>query len=243
MESGFRHMILSHNPTKVLPINFQPNWFNNCLVWLRADKVVLNGSTVSQWTDLSGNAAHMTQPTAGVQPTFTFSESTLNGQPAVRFTSASSTTMFHNPVVSAQPYEVIFATTFIGPAGLSGVQLNIYASANGPEAGAFAGPGLYLNAGSTISGPASLPLSTGVVCSYVFNNTTSKIYMNNSQTAIGSGNGGAGTLASTFNLGSAGANFMNGNIGEMIVYSTSLSNAARLELFAYLGARYKITVS
>lgn len=58
-------------------------------LWLDAadaGTITLNGSTVSQWSDKSGNARHATQGTAANQPTYTASG--LNGKPVLTFDGA-----------------------------------------------------------------------------------------------------------------------------------------------------------
>ena len=55
-------------------------------LWLDADDastITLNGTTVSQWNDKSGNARHASQATAANQPTYTTSG--LNGKPVISF--------------------------------------------------------------------------------------------------------------------------------------------------------------
>ena len=55
-------------------------------LWLDADDastITLNGSTVSQWNDKSGNNRHVIQPTAAWQPTY--APSGLNGRPSLAF--------------------------------------------------------------------------------------------------------------------------------------------------------------
>lgn len=55
-------------------------------LWLDAEdatSITLNGTTVSQWNDKSGNARHAVQGTAANQPTYTTSG--LNGKPALTF--------------------------------------------------------------------------------------------------------------------------------------------------------------
>ena len=52
--------------------------------WLKADAgVVLNGSTVSQWSDYSGNNRHAVQANASNQPTYYASDSRMNGLPSI----------------------------------------------------------------------------------------------------------------------------------------------------------------
>lgn len=60
-----------------------------CKLWLRGDiGVVLNGSAVAQWSDLSGLGNHYTQATAINQPAYVASN--INGRPGLRFDGATS---------------------------------------------------------------------------------------------------------------------------------------------------------
>ncbi|MFM6248178.1 MAG: hypothetical protein ACKPEQ_03330, partial [Dolichospermum sp.] len=54
-------------------------------LWLDAadaSTIILNGSTVSQWRDKSGNGRHVSQATAANQPLFVTNQ--LNGLPVIR---------------------------------------------------------------------------------------------------------------------------------------------------------------
>lgn len=68
---------------------FKASWTPTALspaLWLDANDastITLNGTTVSQWRDKSGNARHASQDTAANQPTY--STTGLNGRPTLRF--------------------------------------------------------------------------------------------------------------------------------------------------------------
>ena len=62
---------------------FQPSNLPNLKLWLKSDNVILNGTKVSQWTDLSGNNNHIIQNDANKQPLLM--PSMLNGYPTVKF--------------------------------------------------------------------------------------------------------------------------------------------------------------
>ncbi|MFM5937978.1 MAG: hypothetical protein ACKOQR_06925 [Dolichospermum sp.] len=74
-------------------------------LWLDAadsSTIILNGSTVSQWRDKSGNGRHISQGTAANQPTYTANG--LNGKPVLTFDGSD----FFNPVtVSLSEFSVI----------------------------------------------------------------------------------------------------------------------------------------
>ena len=63
-------------------------------LWLDAadsNTITLNGSTVSQWNDKSGNARHVSQAAAARQPTYTANG--LNGKPVLTFNAAKPSVM------------------------------------------------------------------------------------------------------------------------------------------------------
>jgi hypothetical protein len=66
---------MAMNPKLLRPkaTGFDPKSVSGLAAWYDgsvATSVTLNGSTVSQWSDLSGNARHLTQATAASQPTY-----------------------------------------------------------------------------------------------------------------------------------------------------------------------------
>lgn len=61
---------------------------SNLAIWLDAEdaaSITLNGATVSQWNDKSGNGRNVVQPTAILQPTYT--AGAINIHPAMTFDS------------------------------------------------------------------------------------------------------------------------------------------------------------
>lgn len=66
--------------------DFEPTDIAGLKLWLRADLgVTLNGATVSDWADQSGNGYHLTQAAAPSQPTFVASDAGANNQAAIDF--------------------------------------------------------------------------------------------------------------------------------------------------------------
>lgn len=66
-----------------MPGGFDPRRIGAVALWLDGtvrSSLTLNGTTVSQWNDLSGNGRHATQTTAASQPSAT---ATINGRAAV----------------------------------------------------------------------------------------------------------------------------------------------------------------
>ena len=78
-------------------------------LWLDAEdaaSITLNGSTVSQWDDKSGNDRHVTQPTAASQPTYTLNG--LNGKPVLTFDGGD---WFSNLSLSLSQFSVSLVET------------------------------------------------------------------------------------------------------------------------------------
>ena len=75
----------SRSRSKVSMTLWTPTQLNTAL-WMDSDDsrtITLNGATVSQWNDKSGNARDVSQPTAAAQPTY--SATGLNGKPILTF--------------------------------------------------------------------------------------------------------------------------------------------------------------
>jgi uncharacterized protein YjdB len=87
----------------------------NLSLWLDADEassITLNGSTVSQWNDKSGNGRHATQGTASAQPAYTASG--LNGRPVLTF---DSTNDFLGTALTLPHPLSVYAVAQLGSAG------------------------------------------------------------------------------------------------------------------------------
>lgn len=63
---------------------WDPSLLPGIAAWYVADRgITLNGSTVSQWADQSGNGYHLAQSTPDYQPTYSLTS--FNGKPGVTF--------------------------------------------------------------------------------------------------------------------------------------------------------------
>lgn len=75
-----------YNSSSSAPVNWTPADLPNLALWLDAadaSTITLNGSTVSQWKDKSGNGRHVAQATAANQPTY--ASTGLLNKPTLRF--------------------------------------------------------------------------------------------------------------------------------------------------------------
>lgn len=87
--------------------NVDAGLYGNCLLWVDASRhssFALNGTSVVQWSDISGNGAHLVQSSGALQPT----RSTLkNNLPVVRFASGTSQAMSNSAPTVGQSFTTV----------------------------------------------------------------------------------------------------------------------------------------
>ena len=108
-----------------------PSELSNLSYWLDADDastITKDGSNkVSAWNDKSGNAKHATMTTASRQPTYTASDSVLNGKPSVK---SSSNNGKIGLTISSSPQREIFMVAYFndGIDNNFGEHMNLFSS-------------------------------------------------------------------------------------------------------------------
>ena len=230
----------------------------NLGLWLRADKgVVLNGTTVSQWNDQSGNGNNAIQGTANAQPLYV--ENVLNGLPTLRFDGGNDlmniTTNLMNGISAYTCFSVIKYTYNTNNTLISG---NL-AGGNSESFLNYA----YIFAANTLYGNLTLRNGMGYIendCYTNFNvlsqnfngNGTGnsgklKIYKNGTNLSLTYlGTVPSTTLANTSLLIGREVpnnNWMNGDIAEIIFYNSALSDYNRQQVEKYLSSKYNISVA
>ena len=128
-------------------------------LWLDADDastITLNGSTVSQWDDKSGNSRHVTQSTSANQPSYT--TRTLDGKQVVEFSGnqmlfSTATVLSGNPDVLMA---VVVQFDINIAAGDRSLQLGPGQGTSYVISGGSDGYSSRFNNGNEIYGPASL---------------------------------------------------------------------------------------
>jgi hypothetical protein len=79
-------------------------------LWLRADQgVMVNGTTVSQWTDRSGNGRHAVQPAGARQPLYL--RTAQAGRPALRFDGVDDFLSFPCPVTGLSGMTILLVSS------------------------------------------------------------------------------------------------------------------------------------
>ena len=209
-------------------------------LWLDAadaSTITLNGSTVSQWNDKSGNGRNVSQPTASAQPTS--NTRTLNGLNVLDFNVdiIGRSTPFVTINTPWLVYSVITFDSFTGNPvyiGLQGAQTtHIGWSSNGNIQFYNPATGVVGLSGSVIT--ANTPALVGV--QYDTTNLTG-IYNGAAQ-----GSPAVTIPADTalFNIGShasGASNYFDGAIGEIVFIQSTVSLSNRQKLEGYLAWKW-----
>jgi hypothetical protein len=226
---------------------FSPSDITGLAAWYDASNaasITLNGSTVSQWNDLSGNGRHQVQGSASLQPTY--NASGLNGKgtlttsgtqwtQASAFASSSSATIFLVwKIANAAGTPFIFQRggvndvhSFLMNPGTNQLQARRGASNQGTL---------------TVSGLGTADIWR--VGTLVFSTTLSRVYNGNTvgtdNTATVSAPVGNKVLT-LFALDSA-TRAGHPGIAEFLYYSSQLDDTQQAAVRTYLGNKWGITL-
>lgn len=203
-------------------------------VWYDASdaaSITSSVTLVSQWNDKSANGYHLTQGTGANQPVT--GVDTINSLNALKFTGATPMFMTNTTFPTlAQPF-TCFAVVKVNNTASS--KTAVHGATSGQTAMTFdASEHCLIGMGSNLSGTSVVTTS---VCCTIGNNTSSFVFKDGAQEATGA----AGTASMTdIRIGanqtpSAG---FDGDIGEVLIYPSSLSTGDRNTVEAYLKAKW-----
>ena len=204
----------------------------------RADTNVTGTSQVSDWGDMSGNSHNLTQGTAGNRPALV--SSSINGQPVIRFTRANSHFLARasSPTIS-QPYTMAIV---LQGSTHPGAQEWVASTAS---AGQFSGILMSSDAKVSVYADATVikggAFNTNAHC-HIFHafSSFSKLYSDNTQVASGTP-GGTGIGGIRIGTQSAGSEFWNGDVAELLLYDHLLDSTDMTAMAQYVFDRYAIT--
>lgn len=212
-------------------------------LWLDSDDfstITLNGSNVSQWDDKSGNDNHFAQSIASSQPLYT--GQTINGVQAIDFDGSND--YLHNLALSINlPITVFIVIKQDSDPGEDAD--TIYDSSTGRALFAYDGRSIAdfyriaTTGGSIIKSEATANL-TPHYYTFVYNGASSE--MSRDGVLLNSGDVGLPS-ASDFYLGSnitGTANFLDGKIGEFIIYERVLDSGEINQVESYLSNKWSL---
>lgn len=215
-----------------------PDTLTGLVLWLKADAItgLADGAAVASWLDSSGAGNSVSQGTSADQPTY--QTSVLNGKPALHFNGTSyflsRTTGF--PINSDYTIAAVFRASSFTPnnvvlGGTTGEALYLQGTAM---------PRLYEN-GTFAVAPTAMALNTFAVVSGIFTDATLRGAIRVNQGVDGTGTATQHNADANIQIGAfAGANFLNGDIAEIVVYSRALSVIERANVETYLAAKYAL---
>ena len=228
----------------------------NLKLWCRGDAgVTLDGSSkVQAWYDVSGNGNNFIQPTAGSRPSYTASDASFNGNPAITIGTAGQ--FLYNPATLGNG--TVTFTMFAVDRMNAGTNQRLVSSYNtnwlfgnwGTYEDQF-----YFN---------SWMYGSGGTCGGTVTNTTPDVYphlyeaTSNGVTASGTNVYDMGRLLATctagtpngpqqiqlggYNSASTGSEFSTGEVAEIIYFNSILTTAQRQVVEGYLGYKYNLPV-
>ena len=229
-----------------------PSSLSSLNLWLDADDastITLNGSTVSQWRDKSGQARHASESNASLQPVYTISG--LNSKPVVTFNQDQMDAP--GVVLTGQGHEVYIVAS-IGSADMQGRLLSLRQTGAGGE---FNNPGSWiplmwqdaLGASAVHNNQGTTPLiqiqSLGVNQANIFSshlNSGLSLRLNGTQMASAASSSNLNTtdgLRIGQSLLSNDENW-NGLVAE-VIFTTTLSTSDREKMEGYLAHKWGLT--
>jgi PKD repeat protein len=222
-------------------------------LWLRADRgVTLNGSSVSSWVDQSSNNLNASQSTVANQPTFIATNPIINGLSSLRFDgtndllNGSLIPRFGNNSLS------VFAVASGGnQSTTNAVLLSSGSSTTGWWLSRRASVGRIgvLHNNNTLQGATTtLPTSGYNFRLFGYN----KVFGSSALLKVNGNNEISSTTATAINgftnanyqIGAgSGANFLNGDIAEVMVFTKTLSTQEQAGIEKYLMDKYSKPVN
>ena len=230
-------------PSEDLPIK------NGCVTWLDgADDSVFtysSGTLVSEWRDKSGNANHVYQSTTASQPTrnTTYSGSGSNAKDVVVFDgtddSLSSTNSLDLSTASTM-FVLVRGYTSTSDAGVISINNSLSSGItihNGSLAYFYFGSGGYATT-------QSIATSQTNILTKVWTGSTSGDRISYKNGTQGTSNGTMSNTNATgvLRLGQQ-STYLNGFIGEVIIYDRELTTDELLKVHGYLSNKWGNTVS
>jgi hypothetical protein len=233
---------MAMNPRLLVPraTGFNPRSIAGLSLWLDAadsTSLTVSSGSVSQWRDKSGNSHNASQGVGLNQPDYIASG--LNGKPVVRFDGTNHFLAGNQAAIGTNPVTVFFVgktggtstSNYIVFLGISGAGTAIFFS--GDRAVRFGNGNRVWN---------TAPLTTATLATY--RNTSAQYDTFQSwdkgslltPSSTSSGTNSYNISSTLFGLGgsSFGANLLAGDIGEVLVYTRSLSDAERERVEAAL---------
>jgi hypothetical protein len=220
---------------------FDPSSIAGLGVWLDATQIAsTDGTALSSWSDASGGGHHATQGTGAAQPTYQTNE--LNGKPVVRFDGTDD-------FMGLGDLSLVFPTaaTLLVVYGITGTEdrYSVFENTSNNGYWSYSGGVGYFCAFRTarIDGyPAAMPETGTNLVSVVSSASTYQVYLDGTgqgAQAAGYSAGGGGNVYE-IGRGTGTSEYLAGDIAELLIYNSALSNGDRTTVEAYLTAKWGV---
>lgn len=236
---------MAMNPRLLRPTasGFNPKQISNLAMWLDgndASSLTLVSSAVSEWKDKANNKV-FAQTTANNRPTL----ETINGKTALAF-GGSKTLSCVDPFTT-YPLSMFFVQRLVAHTNF-GMTYTIGSSNdfNLRQNGTSGTLQVQMTSTAAGYGLTTLSTSTAQLISIVYESTAanSVLYLDGTAMVPTSGGFSQPTLSGTHWIGTRGGGFpINGYIGEILIYSKTVSASERAKITQYLGKKWGITVA
>jgi hypothetical protein len=210
-----------------------------CQFWYDASQIVgLNDADpVATWSDLSGNARHATQATAGKRPLYR--TNIVNGLPIIRFDGVDDNLAATGFTLNQPSTIVAVFVQRMDPAGNKGLldgasadySRYLFVGGSGNTLGVYAG-------GTPINGP-TLTVGAAYYAVAIFNGASSSVRVNGGTATSGNAgsSGASGITIGSANNG-AGGEYGQFDFGEIFAYNSALSADYIADINAYAALKW-----
>lgn len=226
-----------------------PSQMSGLVTWLRADQgVTQSGGVVSQWSDLSGNGNNASQATSGSRPTVV--SNVINGKPVIRFDGSQWLNGSANDVI-ANDYTIITVMKYDSFSEGVAVPVRVKSSVGAREV--FVTQGTIYGQYSAKRGQTQFSVTPAItlgqfgVAEYVYGGgtnygTSSNFLTSYNGTVLGNyssvGTAGGTANANVIGQTASGANMLNGDFAELLIFNRALGETERKKVQFYLYQRY-----
>lgn len=212
-------------------------------LWLDAadaGTITLNGSTVSQWNDKSGNGRNATQATAANQPAF--GATLINGKPALSFDGTNDVIFSSStPVAFSTSASIFMVATNTGTASEAGGSFDFIGNNNFIDVYSASPTQIRWEIGNMISG--SIGSNTHTVTAntpYILSSARNTSLINGGDQKTFAQTGVVTTpITASARIGSYFSAYK-GNVGEIVFLAAEASVSLRQQLEGYLAWKWKL---
>ena len=237
---------MAMNPKTLRPrvSGFNPKSISGLAMWLDAadsSTITLDAGAVSEWRDKAIGSTFV-QTTPNNRP----GQTTINGRNALLFDGSNDTLSCGDPFTT-YPLSMFFVQRIVAHTNF-GMTYTVGDSNNFNlrQNGATGQLQVQMPTTAALYGVTVLSTTVAQLLSVVYESTVANSvgYLNNAALTPTAGSFTQPTLSGTHYIGTRGGGFpMNGYIGEILIYSKTVSTLERSRISKYLGQKWGITVS